>query len=358
MRISVLKEGDAVPELAIATTDHCQARCAHCLMKSGPEREEVLTVREMWRVIEYLVEHNGLRLVVFTGGESTFLGEDLLEIIARCVGNGIGTRLVTNACWAKDVESANNNIKAWREVGLDELNISTDDFHRVWIPLDWVRNAWNSAKGVGFKSVVIGVCYGPRSKVTPDYLQEVLEEHIPLIYDSEGNRMTPGRASDGTLYAISNTPISRIGRASRLRDDYFSRRNSGAVLGPCGGVLRPMTMLANGDIGMCCGINAESNLVLASRETARGTFDVLPGIIAPERELLLSAITTLGPAYLYGLVTQTSPHDIETSFNSMCELCEKFTTNDAFIAAALDMSERITSDVFAARIISGLDRLR
>ncbi|WP_127842369.1 radical SAM protein [Actinomyces wuliandei] len=149
VQVQVVPDGAPIDELAIATTDRCQARCAHCLMKSGPERTEELSLEEMESFISYLHEQHGLQLVVFTGGESTLLGDTLLEAIAFCSERGIGTRLVTNAIWAQDYDTARDYLVTLRECGLNELNISTDDFHLAWIPIDNVLRAWSAAKGLG-----------------------------------------------------------------------------------------------------------------------------------------------------------------------------------------------------------------
>lgn len=353
VQVPSIRNCSSIPELAIATTDQCQARCAHCLMKSSPERDEALTVDDMWRIIDYLHVNHALRLVVFTGGESTLLGDDLFEVIARCVSVGLGTRLVTNARWAESPIDAQTMIGALREVGLDELNISTDDFHRVWVPLEWVRNAWYSAKGVGFESVILGICSGPRSKITTEYMCAFLNEDIPEIYDEHQVRRKLSKAADGTLYAISNTSIAKIGRASQLRDGYFVKGHD-VVLGPCSGVLRPITLLATGELGVCCGLNAEGNLVLSLRENADGVFGAAAGIREEERELLIDALTSLGPAYLYSLATGIPAANIVNRFTSMCELCAIFTESNELVSRVLRDPSRIQADILASRIVSKL----
>lgn len=45
-----------VRRLAIVTTDQCQARCAHCLMKSGPKETAQLTLEKMLSAIDFFIE--------------------------------------------------------------------------------------------------------------------------------------------------------------------------------------------------------------------------------------------------------------------------------------------------------------
>lgn len=100
LRFENLEESiQTVHHLAVVTTDKCQARCAHCLMKSEPSRSERLNLESFKRTVTYFAANSQMRLVAFTGGESTLLGDDLLEMIAHCTELGIATRLVTNAFW-------------------------------------------------------------------------------------------------------------------------------------------------------------------------------------------------------------------------------------------------------------------
>lgn len=45
-----------VRRLAIVTTDQCQTRCAHCLMKSGPKETAQLTLEKMLSAIDFFIE--------------------------------------------------------------------------------------------------------------------------------------------------------------------------------------------------------------------------------------------------------------------------------------------------------------
>lgn len=342
--------GQPVRELAIATTDKCQARCAHCLMKSGPERSEVLTVEQMWDMVSYLKTNHGLGLVVFTGGESTLLGDDLFEIIARCSVAGLGTRLVSNAIWADTEKSAESMTRSLRECGLGEVNYSTDDFHQVWVSLANIRNAWRASKGKGFQSVVIGLCSGPRSRITPDYIQDFLEEEIPLIYDIYGNPVLPGKSNDGTLYAISNTAVSRLGRGKNLRPDYLNPA-SRDIRGGCGGVLNPLTLMADGSVGFCCGINSENNLILSVTDDGSGNFSARAGITPEHQKLILRAIKDLGPAELYGISSGKPLVEIEARYHSMCEVCEHLTTSDALIRGLTGSADLIKSRLVARNLV-------
>ena len=121
-------------------------------MSCTPNNSDRLTLPQMRQFIDSFAEVCvGSGVVVFTGGECTLLGDDLLEAIAYANSLGLFTRIVTNAWWAKSERDAETFLDELKSCGLDEINISCDDFHAEYIPLENVRNLWNSAKTMGFK---------------------------------------------------------------------------------------------------------------------------------------------------------------------------------------------------------------
>lgn len=138
--------------LTFITTYKCGAVCDHCLMSCTPNNSDRLTLPQMRQFIDSFAEVCvGSGVVVFTGGECTLLGDDLLEAIAYANSLGLFTRIVTNAWWAKSERDAETFLNELKSCGLDEINISCDDFHAEYIPLENVRNLWNSAKQWAFK---------------------------------------------------------------------------------------------------------------------------------------------------------------------------------------------------------------
>lgn len=52
--------------LAIVTTDECQARCAHCLMESGPSEKARLSLAQMTSALDFFIECGNLQQVGLT----------------------------------------------------------------------------------------------------------------------------------------------------------------------------------------------------------------------------------------------------------------------------------------------------
>ena len=200
-------------QLTVLTTSKCTARCEHCCMHSGPNRRERLAAKDVIKVVDELHGLNRLRVVIFAGGEPTLLKGELLEAISHCDSLGILTRLVTNASWAVSAVRTKEMLHSLREAGLSELNISADDYHLPYVPFENVSRAWHASKRMGFVSVVIANCAGPRSTVTPAFIMKRLDEILPTRYDEKGHaKQLPPFSDDGTMYMLSNANVQRVGR--------------------------------------------------------------------------------------------------------------------------------------------------
>jgi Radical SAM superfamily/4Fe-4S single cluster domain len=341
--------------LTILTTSNCTAKCAHCLVSSGPDRSETLTYDEIVELIDEAHRASPLSVVVFAGGEPTSLDEVLLDAIAYVNGLGIGTRIVTNASWATDDRVARQMVTQLREAGLDEINFSADDFHLPWIPVDNVVTAWRACKGAGFQSVVIALCSGPRSKLTPEVLMERLGEEVELTFDDDGNcTKLPAPGADGTRYLIANNNVYRIGRGRHLREDYctFPEHQSGLAR-RCAWAIQSAAVSPENHLVACCGIEAEDNPVLDFGLLA-GT-RVIDLIDRANSDPLVSAISVLGPRYLMDKATNLDPRlKFRPRYAAACEICEDVTTNTDAVKVLRDHSSEICADVATARVLRSL----
>ena len=312
--------------LAVITTNRCNANCDHCISSSSPERPETLTFEQIRRAVDEVNEINRLQNVTFTGGEPTLLGEELLEAIAYVSDQGISTRVVTNAKWAKNDELASKEIRDLREVGLAELNISCDDYHLPDIPIERVRFAWRAAKNQGFTSVALANAHGVGSKINPDFLEEYLGESIPRIYGDDGRRQPMPEASpDGTVYLISNSTVALLGRGTDLVSiSRVKKRDLDKFQGYCDIAWRDLSLTPSGDIGSCCGCEIDSNEILRAGRLEDG---IEQALARADDNVLIAAISVLGPAYLKQIVEAADPTiRFRDCYSNACEICEEVTT--------------------------------
>lgn len=338
-------------QLTVLTTSQCTAKCGHCSMNSGPERRERLDFATIRAAIDGLMAIRPLSTVIFAGGEPTLMGNTLLDAIAYVDSLRLNSRIVTNASWAVSEKKARAKLDELRSAGLRELNISADDHHLPFIPFANVERAWHAARGMGFDAVVIANCYGPASTVTPDWIEARLGETLPRRFDdagSEGPLSAP--SADGTVYALSNSFMQKLGRAHSdvaASKVFFPDRQSD-LSGGCPWALQSPALSPRGHLVACCGIEAEDNPVLDLGDLAAET---VAGIVArADDSVLVNAIARLGPAFLKTFVERRRP-DIafRRRYSSVCEICEDVVTRAEVRDALAAHRAELALHVLAAR---------
>lgn len=348
MRYNRVEWGASRGLLTFSVTNRCSARCGHCLACSGPNERGMLTAQEILTAYRQAKEVIDVHVVVFTGGEPTLLGEELFDAIAAVSMDGALTRIVTNACWAADDDSAGRMIRQLREAGLDEINFSMDDYHAVWVPPENVARAYRAARGSGFSAVVLAVAEGPKSRVGAEWIRKHIDPDIEVVPQEVSSRAEgPAPAQDGTVYEVSSHGYSRVGRARRMRDDLvipdplLDRQDF-----RCMEVMNVVVIDSTNEMGACCGIRLHGNPVLTLGSLNDDSFSGLM-----ERgfgRTMLRAIRALGPRYLLNLARTVDPLVEKRPFYChICEICEDVTLNPRARAALASVEETIVSEVEA-----------
>ena len=140
--------------LGLIITYRCNAECCHCFFESGPNREERMDLKLGLKAINEAARL-GVEWISFTGGEP-FLELNLLEeLVDYSTYIGMKTEVVSNGYWAKTPAIAAQVLESLRKRGLDVLNLSIDDFHQEQVPINNVRNAYNTALKLGIKIVIM-----------------------------------------------------------------------------------------------------------------------------------------------------------------------------------------------------------
>jgi hypothetical protein len=263
---------------------------------------------------------------------------------------------VTNASWATDPQSARAMITQLREAGLDEVNVSADDFHLPFIPLDNVVHAWWACKGMGFRSVVIALSSGPGSKLGPREMMDALGEEVPITYDDDGNLLTgPEPSADGTAYLIANNNVYRIGRGRKLRETHVSFPRSPKHLDrPCPWAIRSAALSPKNHLVACCGIEAEHNEVLDFGSADEASIEELVG--RANDDPVMMGIAELGPYHMMERAKKIDPDlGFRPRYAAICEICEDVTTNPRAVAALRSDATGLEAEIAAARLMRSLD---
>jgi hypothetical protein len=228
--------------LCIMPTFTCTAACRQCGTFSSPRASQSLPEAHVLSVIGQAAKL-GYSDVVFTGGEPTMAGEMLLTAMRFAKRLGLRIRMVTNAHWASEAETADRRLGDFMACGLEALTISTGDEHARFVPLESVIHAARACASRGLPAF-ISVEYAVGRSLTA----EALARHPEM---QSIRRQFP--AADIRVNAWLWSPLSAFRAGHHSEGETVNRANLEAR-GRCSEVLSTTTVQADGSISPCCGL--------------------------------------------------------------------------------------------------------
>ena len=315
--------------VTILTTNNCTAACSHCCMHSSPDRRETLSREQLLTIIDALFEETAIELVVFAGGEPLLLGDDLLAAIARVKEKGALTRIVTNGFWARTPEAAHETLRSLRDAGLDEVNISTDDYHLPFVSLRRVKTAYEAALAIDFSAVVIANCFGPESALTPEAVHREfgMGEDAQYRYSDDGNvSLNVEIKRNNQLGVLSNARVQMLGRGEQtMSPDELHPVDVNDVsdaIGGCPWAVRSAAISPRGHLLSCCGFELDGNPVLDYGDLAE--VSVKEALDRADDDVLTNMIALLGPPRIKQILESICPDELDFPrplYTSYCEVC-------------------------------------
>ncbi len=187
-------------------TYHCQAACAHCILRAGPDRHEEIKLDDARRWIRDIAAYRDRYVCVLslTGGEP-FSNLDLLRsVMQHAVDAGLYVSVVTNGFWATTKESAKQLLQRLPKICF--LSVSTDAYHQEYVPFDRVQNAIWAARECNIPYYVTIVT---DNRDDPDYRRV----HSELLKSTPADEIRTG-------------VVFPVGRALEMQDQLrFKMRN-------------------------------------------------------------------------------------------------------------------------------------
>lgn len=182
--------------VTILTTYKCNAECRQCCFESNPRIKERLSLETInKRILEAYHTFPGLKLIVFSGGESFLLKDDLYAAILYASSLGLATRCVTNAFWGKTVNTKDRTVRKLVSSGIKEINISTGSDHQQWVPFESVEQAAQALVEAGIFTLVTVErdakntrCY--ERAVNSEVFKRLLRE-FPMLFTLQCNSWMP-----------------------------------------------------------------------------------------------------------------------------------------------------------------------
>ncbi|WP_445487864.1 radical SAM protein [Rhodopseudomonas sp. RCAM05734] len=287
-------------ELGFEITTRCPLECAHCIVDSGPwRRERASDELEQW--LNDGAGLAGLDTVVATGGEPFLYPKALVYLAGIARRHECRFRVVTSASWAHTLPKATKMLSL---VPVDHLVVSVDRYHEEFLPFEAAVNALRAALNHNISSTV-NVC------ASVDELgHEVKDMNVRLIH-SLG-------AAEAASIEITGQPILTAGRAKAAPNGSLLPWQ---VFDSCP-MLQKHVVKTDGDVIACCGPPAyRSNRSTDWLKLGRlGKMPIAEILGAAERNWLVRAIHTLGPAFLYELGGEIASR-LGDQFDTRCTLC-------------------------------------
>ncbi len=225
--------------LGLIITYRCNAECRHCFFESGPSRDEVMSLDLGVKAIDEAIKL-GAEWVSFTGGEPFLEPELLGRLVEYASGKDVKTEAVSNGYWASSRDTAENVLQPLHDLGLDVLNLSIDDFHQEYVPVEYVRNAYEAALSLDLK-IVLMTTTAKGSKITSANIPELLQgDKIQVI---GGHRIRDPNA------LLIETPITPAGRGASITEHDYTLISEVK----CSEALRDIGVSPGGDVYPCCG---------------------------------------------------------------------------------------------------------
>lgn len=308
--------------LSLMPTWQCTAACTDCGTFSHPRNKIRLSFSDMISAIDG-ARDAGFELVVFTGGEATLRGRELLDAIRHAKKMGLATRLVTNAWWAKTTQSASARMTEFQAAQLDEINFSTGDEHAKFVPVNSVMNAIVAAIDCKFKPHVM-IELRSNSTVTEALLKDLAARALPAAkLDEVHFAESPWMPLD--FGEVADYPKSSYSNSSNLDS------RSG-----CHSIFNTHTLQSNGMVAVCCGLGIR-NLQQLQIEKFRSGFTSFQAIEqVAEADLMRLLVKRLGPERVLSKAAIIDPSiEWENRYAHQCQACVHV-FQDPRVAAAIE----------------------
>jgi pyruvate-formate lyase-activating enzyme len=228
--------------LCIMPTFQCTAECTHCGTLSSPRDRTWLSVEHMHAAIDQAAL-SGYAGIVFTGGEPTLAGENLLVAMRRAALHGLQVRLVTNAYWASNKGAAERRIDDFVRAGLAEINLSTGDQHARFVPVRNVLYATRAAVNAALGVVIIVETVRDRSITKESIEADEAFKRIGEEFPHAGISVVEWVWSPVSPFTLERYP-----------DNLTINSANVAECQGCDSILSATTVQPDGNISACCGI--------------------------------------------------------------------------------------------------------
>ena len=311
--MEIVKEGIVDPpflrNVGLLLTYHCQASCAHCILRAGPDRHEEVNVEDARIWIRQIASYRDHYVAVLslTGGEPFSNLKLLREVMELAAESRLYVSVVTNGFWAARREKAKELLQSLPQICF--LSISTDIYHQKFVPFEHVRNAVWAAQECGI----------------PHYITITTENKSDVDYlrvNSEVLKLTgPENIRTGITFPV--------GRAAQMQVPLAYKIGDGPPKEACQAASSPC-IFPDGRVYGCIGplieLEHDHPLLLGNLREA----SVAEVFDRSETNVVLHALRLWGPSRLISLLQEAGlSRYLPTEYvaGSICNACYSLLSN-------------------------------
>lgn len=315
-----------IKSICFLTTFRCNAQCDYC--ECRPWVKDELSLDSMIEFIDESKKLGTVGQVIFSGGEPTLLGSNLLKAINYATEQGMLTRVVTNGWWGgNSVERALKRLDKLIDSGLSELNISIDDLHQEWIPLERAKHAFLACQERNFP-VLIAHKEAQNAVITREYLSSFFGTNLIQYEDGtdytdiENTRLI----STGTIIPVGPAKTS-ISKDNLIYSSNWQRN--------CGSVLKDIIVGANYQLQPCCGIVTKNIPELTLGDIRENS--LIDQLEKANKDAILNWLALEGPSSMINFVKEHDPSiKFPHEFTGICHACNEVLTRPEVRQVILD----------------------
>ena len=298
--------------LSILTTRRCTAACDHCCVGASPRATAAIPVARIHGLIDEATRVPSLHRIVFTGGECFLLGKDLDALVSHAHDAGFGTRVITNGYWAVSAAAARTRLHALHNAGLDEIMLSTGDFHQRFVPVQRIVHAAQAAAAEGL-GTRISVEECDQSDFDGEYFREELQREIAA----------------GSVCIASSAWIADAGGRSQtvITHGRTIADRAPMAAAACDQIMTVISVTPNQMLTACCGFPMEELPQLHIGSIADRPLDEV--LRDAPNELMKMWLHVAGPAGIAEFVARYIPGFRLEQTASICQSCVALQRDDA-----------------------------
>jgi hypothetical protein len=278
--------------------------------------------------------------IVFTGGEATLRWNALKRLIKYSSDQGLLTRLVTNAVWANSNERALEKLHELCDAGLNEINFSTGDEHKKFVPLSNVASAINAAivEDIPHRTMI-------ETRSSSVFSTGELLERFP----HEQRELVQATLIESPWMPMS--PFHEYGYDEKTPT--ANSANLHAHMG-CDSVLGTYVAYPDGRLSACCGLGARTiEEMHVGNFSADDNTALQEAIIEAEQDLIKLAVHFYGPFRVLEWASECdSSIHWEGKFAHKCQGCAKMYRDQTARKGVIEGIQANINDIEFATMLS------